>query len=138
MKHRRVAALLAALSASALVFVFAPTAPAQDQDVCADFNSQEDAQAVLDADPGLAQRQPLIDVDMDGIACEDLPSRGAPVDVCADFNSQEDAQAVLDADPGLAQRQPLFDVDMDGIACEDLPSRGAPATPTRGVPKLTG
>ena len=33
---------------------------------------------MLDADPGLAERQPLFDVDMDGIACEDLPSRGAP------------------------------------------------------------
>jgi hypothetical protein len=79
MKHRAVAGSLAALSASALVFVVAPTAPAQqEQDVCADFNAQEDAQAALDADPGLAQRQPLIDIDMDGIACEDLPRRGSP------------------------------------------------------------
>jgi hypothetical protein len=77
MKHRAVAGSIAAMSASTLIFVVAPTAPAQP-DVCADFNAQEDAQAVLDADPGLAQRQPLIDVDMDGIACEDLPRRGAP------------------------------------------------------------
>jgi hypothetical protein len=77
MKHRAVAGLLAAMSAGALAVVIAPAAPAQ-QDVCADFNAQEDAQAALDADPGLAQRQPLIDVDMDGIACEDLPRRGAP------------------------------------------------------------
>jgi hypothetical protein len=48
------------------------------QDVCAEFQSQEDAQAALDNDPGLAQRQPLIDEDHDGIACETLPRRGGP------------------------------------------------------------
>jgi hypothetical protein len=77
MKHRAVAGSLAVMSAIDLVFVVAPAAPAQ-QDVCADFNAQEDAQAALDADPGLAQRQPLIDEDNDGIACETLPRRGGP------------------------------------------------------------
>jgi Excalibur calcium-binding domain len=75
MKHRAVAGSLAAMSASALVLVIAPAAPAQ-QDVCAEFQVQEDAQAALDNDPGLAQRQPLIDEDHDGIACETLPHRG--------------------------------------------------------------
>ena len=74
MKHRAVAGSIAAMSASALIFVVAPTAPAQP-DVCAEFQFQEDAQAALDADPGLAQRQPLIDTDNDGIACESLPRR---------------------------------------------------------------
>jgi hypothetical protein len=79
MKHRVFSGLLAAAAASAVLVVVAPASPAQqEQDVCADFNAQEDAQAALDADPGLAQRQPLIDVDMDGIACEDLPRRGSP------------------------------------------------------------
>jgi hypothetical protein len=78
MKHRAVAGSLAALSASALVFVIAPASAQQEQDVCADLPFQEDAQEALDRDPGLAQRQPLIDIDMDGIACEDLPRRGAP------------------------------------------------------------
>ena len=79
MKHRAVAGLFAVMSSGALLLAVAPASPAQqEQDVCADFNAQEDAQAALDADPGLAQRQPLIDVDMDGIACEDLPRRGAP------------------------------------------------------------
>jgi hypothetical protein len=77
MKHRAVAGSLAVMSASALVFVVAPAAPAQ-QDVCAEFQFQEDAQAALDQDPGLAQRQPLIDEDNDGIACETLPRRGGP------------------------------------------------------------
>jgi hypothetical protein len=77
MKHRAVASSLAVGAASTLLVVLAPASPAQP-DVCADIQFQEDAQAALDADPGLAQRQPLIDVDMDGIACEDLPRRGAP------------------------------------------------------------
>lgn len=77
MTHRAVAASLAAGLASTLLFVLAPASPAQP-DVCADFQFQEDAQAALDRDPGLAQRQPLIDVDRDGVACEDLPRRGAP------------------------------------------------------------
>jgi hypothetical protein len=65
------------LGVSATLTVVAPTSPAQ-QDVCAEFQFQEDAQAALDNDPGLAQRQPLIDEDHDGIACETLPRRGAP------------------------------------------------------------
>jgi hypothetical protein len=65
------------MSVSTLLFVVAPASPAQ-QDVCAEFTAQEDAQEVLDRDPGLAQRQPLIDEDRDGIACESLPRRGAP------------------------------------------------------------
>jgi hypothetical protein len=77
MKHRATAGLLAAGMAGTLLVLVAPASPAQP-DVCADFQAQEDAQAALDRDPGLAQRQPLIDVDRDGIACEDLPRRGAP------------------------------------------------------------
>jgi hypothetical protein len=77
MKHRAVAGALSATLASTLIVVLAPASPAQP-DVCADFNFQEDAQAALNQDPGLAQRQPLIDVDKDGIACEDLPRRGGP------------------------------------------------------------
>jgi hypothetical protein len=75
MKHRVVAGSVAAMSVSTLLFVVAPASPAQP-DVCAEFTAQEDAQAALDRDPGLAQRQPLIDEDMDGIACESLPRRG--------------------------------------------------------------
>jgi hypothetical protein len=76
MKKPVLAGALAATMAGALVVVLAPASSAQP-DVCAEFQFQEDAQAALDQDPGLAQRQPLIDVDNDGIACEDLPRRGA-------------------------------------------------------------
>jgi hypothetical protein len=62
------------LGVSATLTVVAP----EQQDVCAEFQFQEDAQAALDNDPGLAQRQPLIDEDHDGVACESLPRRGAP------------------------------------------------------------
>ena len=65
------------LGVSASLTVVAPASPAE-QDVCAEFQFQEDAQAALDNDPGLAQRQPLIDEDHDGVACESLPRRGAP------------------------------------------------------------
>ncbi len=42
---------------------------------CADFNTQEAAQAILDSGPGAATEQAL-DPDGDGQACEDLPSSG--------------------------------------------------------------
>lgn len=42
---------------------------------CADFNTQEAAQAILDSGPGAATEQAL-DPDGDGQACEDLPSAG--------------------------------------------------------------
>jgi hypothetical protein len=75
MKHKAVAGSFAAMLASTLLVVLAPTSLAQP-DVCADFQFQEDAQAELDRNPSLAQRQPLIDVDNDGVTCEDLPRRG--------------------------------------------------------------
>ena len=60
-------------------FVLPGTAMAQDAYNCPDFTYQEDAQAVYDADPsdphGLdGAIGPEND---DGIACEDLPSRGS-------------------------------------------------------------
>lgn len=46
-----------------------PTAQAQNTRNCPDFQTQEEAQAVLDQDPGDPNR-----LDDDGIACESLPS----------------------------------------------------------------
>jgi hypothetical protein len=76
MKHKAVAGSLAAMLASILLLVVVAPASLAQPDVCADFQFQEDAQAELDRNPSLAQRQPLIDVDNDGVACEDLPRRG--------------------------------------------------------------
>lgn len=62
------------LLAVAILVVMAPAAIAQDTLNCDDFEFQEDAQAELDADP--SDPHGLDGNDNDGIACEDLPSRG--------------------------------------------------------------
>ena len=72
MKHRVVAGSLAAMGASTLLFVVAPAAPTQDLN-CADFQFQEDAQAVFNQDPTDPNH---LDADKDGVACEELPHRG--------------------------------------------------------------
>jgi micrococcal nuclease len=66
---------LALLCISALL-VFATAALAQDLD-CSDFNSQEEAQDELDADPDDPN---TLDLDSDGIACESLPSSPEPAE----------------------------------------------------------
>jgi Excalibur calcium-binding domain len=72
MRHRTLAGALAAAATASLVFVLAPGAPAQDLN-CANFQFQEDAQEVLNQDPSDPNN---LDADNDGIACEELPSRG--------------------------------------------------------------
>ena len=65
--------LVLALAAVALI---GGPAAAQDTMNCDDFTYQEEAQAVLDADPTDPNN---LDDDDDGLACEDLPSRaGSP------------------------------------------------------------
>src|SRR5215207_7343690 len=96
---------------------------------CSDFATQEEAQAILDANPSDPN---YLDGEGDGIACESLPSAPPsappptpPEDVptgdldCADFDSQEEAQAVLERDPSDPN---YLDGEGDGIACESLPS----------------
>lgn len=96
---------------------------------CSDFATQEDAQAVLDADPTDPN---YLDGEGDGIPCESLPaassstppSEPAPAPTsgdldCADFATQEEAQAALDADPGDPN---YLDGEGDGVPCESLPS----------------
>ena len=50
---------------------------------CADFAFQEDAQAVLDADPSDPNG---LDGDNDGIACEDLPHRVVEAEETVEVN----------------------------------------------------
>lgn len=59
--------------AVAVLVVMAPAAMAQDELNCDDFNSQEEAQAELDADPSDPHG---LDADNDGIACEELSTAG--------------------------------------------------------------
>jgi hypothetical protein len=72
MKHRVVGGSLATMAAGTLLFALAPIAPAQQDLDCADFQFQEDAQAVLDQDPSDPNN---LDADHDGVACEELPHR---------------------------------------------------------------
>jgi hypothetical protein len=71
---------LAVLSLGGML-VFAPAALAQDPYDCGDFTYQEDAQAVFDQDPsdpsGLDGPQGEASSGVPGVACENLPSRGA-------------------------------------------------------------
>lgn len=95
--------------------------------VCADFPTQEEAQAAFDDDP-----ENLIDLDTngDGLACaegddEPLPAEEPVNEViagdldCIDFEFQEEAQAELDADPSDPYN---LDPSADGFACSELPS----------------
>jgi hypothetical protein len=84
----RLSVLAAALS-GALVVAMAGTALAADRD-CSDFEFQEDAQAVLDADRSDPNRlDGGSDGPADGVACESLPSRGS-ADESADESDDSD------------------------------------------------
>ncbi|MGW0334985.1 excalibur calcium-binding protein [Streptomyces sp. NPDC003011] len=75
--RRRTGAVGTLIAITAIV-PLAYTAHAQDLD-CSDFTYREEAQAVFDSDPRDPNR---LDEDRgtdDGIACEVLPRRGAPV-----------------------------------------------------------
>src|SRR5215211_1295735 len=65
--------LLMLASTFACVSVYADKAAAQDTLNCTDFTYQEDAQAVFDRDPSDPHN---LDANNDGVACENLPSRG--------------------------------------------------------------
>ncbi|WP_232376469.1 excalibur calcium-binding domain-containing protein [Amycolatopsis aidingensis] len=130
---------VSALLISGMVGVGSASA-AQDLN-CSDFDTQPEAQEVLDSTPGDPHG---LDRDGDGIACESLPGGpgGEPVDPtptkperttssapketttvrqtpegknCPDFPNQAAAQAVLNADPSDPHR---LDGDNDGYACE--------------------
>jgi Excalibur calcium-binding domain len=73
--HHRIAAIIGG-SLMFLVIVaayFPHKAAAQDVFNCSDFTYQEEAQAEYNRDPSDPNN---LDADNDGIACEDLPSRG--------------------------------------------------------------
>ncbi len=120
-----------------LVALGAVPAGAQDRD-CGDFQTQPQAQRVLDRDPSDPNR---LDGDNNGIACEDLPGGspdpaveppGQPVPEpepepdseqssadrfnCEDL-TQARAQRLLDRDPSDPNG---LDADSDGEACEEF------------------
>src|SRR5687768_15108961 len=94
-----------------------PPTTAADLD-CADFATQQEAQAELARDPSDPNN---LDADNDGIACEDLAGGGGgggdgELD-CADFATHGEAQRELARDPTDPYN---LDGDDDGIACEEL------------------
>ena len=102
--------------------VLAGSAMAQDQYDCGDFDSQQEAQRVLNCDPSDPNN---LDADNDGVACETYPyddnggGGGGDGDLdCADFANRQQAQRVLDMDSSDPNR---LDADNDGKACEDYP-----------------
>ena len=108
--------------------VLAGSALAQNQFDCANFGSQEAAQAELERDPSDPSN---LDADDDGKVCETYPysdngggggsGGGGDLD-CADFPTQQAAQRELESDPSDPNN---LDADDDGIACEELAGSGA-------------
>ncbi len=108
----------------------APTGDLPTGDLnCSDFATQEEAQAVLDANPDDPN---YLDGEGDGVACESLPSAPASASPppapestpmgdldCLDFATREEAKAVLEEDPSDPN---YLDGEGDGIPCESLPS----------------
>src|SRR5688572_14255199 len=80
MNRRHLTAVSLTVGALALGWLFAPAAGAQDTRNCADFSTQEEAQAFYDQhrddDPSDPDPNDL-DTDGDGQACEGLPTSGA-------------------------------------------------------------
>ena len=94
---------------------------------CADFATQEEAQAVLERDPSDPNG---LDADNDGIACEEPRGGGGgggdgELD-CADFPTQGAAQRELAKDRTDPNN---LDADGDGRACEDLIGEGREGPP---------
>ena len=69
-----------------------------DPDVvsCDDFEYQEEAQVVLDADPG---DEHGLDPDGNGIACEDLPSSGMEAEAEGEAEAEAEGEAEVEAAP---------------------------------------
>ena len=90
---------------------------------CADFATQQQAQAVLESDPSDPNR---LDADNDGEACETYPYNGGGGEGgggdldCADFSTHGEAQREFAKDRTDPNN---LDADHDGRACEDLIGR---------------
>jgi hypothetical protein len=109
------------------------TQEADDPFDCADFDSQQEAQAELDRDPSDPSN---LDADDDGEACEVFPydddpgvggGSGDDLD-CADFASQAEAQREYERDRSDPHR---LDADDDGEACEEFGYSGSGAAGRR-------
>ncbi|GAA5126105.1 hypothetical protein [Pseudonocardia adelaidensis] len=103
--------LIAAAASGTLVAVMTGTALAADDLDCSDFDFQEEAQAVLDADRSDPHRlDGGVDGAADGVACESLPGRGAGSD--ADDSAHADGAPVTT--PASEPDEDADDEDADG------------------------
>jgi hypothetical protein len=99
--------------------------PANDYVSCGHFETQADAQEVLDYGDLDERGRQSLDGDGDGIACEDaFPDPTSPPPAkdyvsCGHFETQEDAQEALDTGSLDELGRQSLDGDGDGIACED-------------------
>jgi hypothetical protein len=136
-RRSRLSVLAAAVS-GALVVAMAGTALAgaalaADGLDCSDFDVQEEAQAILDADPSDPHR---LDGGADGVACEALPSRGSEVDA----EESDDEDAVPATTPAFAPDDAESSADGDrdrpdfatqatakAVRASPLPRRARPA-----------
>ena len=105
-----------------------PVAPSAASDVnvtddldCEDFSTQEEAQAVLDEDPGDPNN---LDPNLDGIACALLPS--------AEDSSVAFAQDAADADPAAADDQAARKAARQAQREQDAARPGAGQAGVRG------
>lgn len=114
--------VMAAAASGALVVAMAGTALAADDLNCSDFDFQEEAQAVLDADRSDPHRlDGGADGPADGVACESLPSRGSDDDAAAEDSGDED-----DAPATTPAAEPDEDVDEDEDRdCADFTTQAA-------------
>jgi hypothetical protein len=99
--------------------------PTSTEDLnCADFATQQEAQAELERDPSDPNN---LDANGDGVACETYPygtggGAGGGGDLnCADFATQRAAQREYTKDRTDPNN---LDADNDGIACEELIGEG--------------
>jgi hypothetical protein len=121
------AALFSAAAVMMLVLgMLAGRSDAQADLDCADFDTQQEAQAEFNRDPSDPHG---LDADEDGIACEELSDDGGTGDGgtgggdldCADFATHGAAQRELARDPTDPNN---LDADDDGLACEELSGTG--------------
>ena len=111
-----VRAFLIVFAFAAGLAVTAQMVSAQEAVSCDDFDYQEEAQAVLDADPG---DEHGLDPDGNGIACEELPSSA---DGTADPTSTPDTTSEADDTTGEAA-----DTTLPTTGTEYSASSGTPA-----------
>jgi hypothetical protein len=132
------AVMLMAMSAGAQELDPNSPPPVRDYVSCGHFESQIDAQVVLDSGNLDELGRQSLDGDGDGIACDEafgLDPNSAPPATdytsCGHFESQQSAQEVLDT--GVLEDPSILDGDGDGIACEDA-FAADPAADTASTP----